>query len=530
MKILFLNPRIDAEHKISRGLEEKGISLLFPEDTSEVWQMLQLHGTTIDLAILHLEELGVGPEATLKLLERIKGDPYQADLPIVLTTDRWTDEECAQHQEGRFGVNAYLKWPFSEEALYGLIEPVLGGGEAPPPSLQDTPSISLQDQSSPSLQALLGSENPLAQSLPPLSQDLSINELSVKDLPVQQDISVQQDLSQPEGSVTVPSQSPSLRFELDASSSTLQEGSQLGSTNSSPEYPEHPEQDHELAQEMPYLFSGSQKNQDLLSQSGNVSAFFSEPVGDAVVPGGAAQSPDIETFKKYLLLREQDVAVLSNQLKAVHGQVAMLEQQLREEKGKNVELTHVVSEQKRKIGDFDKDKNLQKESFESDIQELRFQLKTKVDKARLLESQVRDVTEEMEHLKERVRTDIRKIRVREKELENRLEIMKKDSEALIGARENKIVELKRKVDLMEFNMDLLQDQYTREKENNEKLKERLAKAAQVVRVAGGLLDSNKENNAQSNRSSGTESGSISGSESVNTETVTSENKLSEQTN
>jgi hypothetical protein len=94
----------------------------------------------------------------------------------------------------------------------------------------------------------------------------------------------------------------------------------------------------------------------------------------------------------------------------------------------------------------------------------------------------------MERIKERVRVDIRKIRVREKELENRLEIMKKDSEVLMGARESKIVELKRKLDLLEFNMDLLQDQYAREKESSATLRERLAKAAQVVRVAGGLLD------------------------------------------
>ena len=94
----------------------------------------------------------------------------------------------------------------------------------------------------------------------------------------------------------------------------------------------------------------------------------------------------------------------------------------------------------------------------------------------------------MERLKDRVRMDIRKIRVREKELENRLEIMKKDSEALITARENKIIELKRKLDLLEFNMDLLQDQYAREKDSTAKLREKLARAAQVVRVAGGLLD------------------------------------------
>ena len=64
----------------------------------------------------------------------------------------------------------------------------------------------------------------------------------------------------------------------------------------------------------------------------------------------------------------------------------------------------------------------------------------------------------------------------------------------MGARENKIIELKNGFE--EFNMDLLQDQHTREKEHSTRLRERLAKAAQVVRVAGGLLDTGKETSVQ----------------------------------
>ncbi len=215
---------------------------------------------------------------------------------------------------------------------------------------------------------------------------------------------------------------------------------------------------------------------------------FALPLGDAVVPGGAAHAPDVETLKKYLLLREQDVAVLSSQLKAAKDQVKAVEEQLRIERGRCSELGHITGEQKRKLDEFEKEKQQAVDTLQSELTEMRFQLKAKTDKARVLDTQVREAAEEMERLKERVRADIRKIRVREKELENRLEIMKKDSEALISARENKIIELKRKLDLLEFNMDLLQNQHARERENSVKLRERLAKAAQVVRVAGGLLD------------------------------------------
>ena len=59
-----------------------------------------------------------------------------------------------------------------------------------------------------------------------------------------------------------------------------------------------------------------------------------------------------------------------------------------------------------------------------------------------------------ERLRERVRQDIRKIRAREKELENRIEMVKSETGAVLAARESMILELKRKLDTAEFNLDL----------------------------------------------------------------------------
>ncbi|MBL7715059.1 MAG: hypothetical protein JNL01_06285 [Bdellovibrionales bacterium] len=242
--------------------------------------------------------------------------------------------------------------------------------------------------------------------------------------------------------------------------------------------------DREVDQMMPYL------NRQGLGKGAAAALAFAQPLGDAVIPGGAAKSPDEETLKSYLLLREQDVAALSAQLRAAMDQIRNLEDKLRLESAKVVELSHVVEEQEARIQNFEQEKSKIEDSFQADLKELQFQAKSKTDKAKLLEKQVTAATEEVEHIKERVRQDIRKIRVREKELENRLEIMKKDSESLLSTREGKIIELKRKVDLLEFNMDLLQDQLNREREKSNELRGRLGKAAQVVRVAGGLLDSN----------------------------------------
>ncbi len=549
MKILFLNPHIDAGHQVAKALQARGLAVLFPADATEAKQVLQLHGTSIDLAIVHRE--GALPSeltAGLEFLRFVKSTPQHSDLPLILTSGQWGDAEFAEHQTTPEGVNAYLHWPFDENAILSMIDAVIGLPEveaAAPVAMPAAPSdfVEVTGEGSKSGVVLEDASNLFSQPLyeasetsirldapdvpddqpsiptaetgttgtlskitlegpmvtPPVAQtspapevavpaplegiELSGIELSpepsapaVTDAPRAEDpSSIAIDLPESASGVSIPTAMHSLESQLVEPQSVAEmqtEGDDL-----------------QAASEMPYLFGG---------RSGAAAGIaFAQPLGDAVIPGGAAQSPDLETMKKYLLLREQDVAALSAQLKTAKDQIRSLEETLRTERGRNVELSHTVDEQRKKIEGFEREKAIEVESLQREIDEAKFQLKAKTDKARVMEIQVREATEEMERLKERVRQDIRKIRVREKELENRLEIMKKDSEALIGARENKIVELKRKLDLVEFNMDLLQDQYAREKERAALLKERLTKAAQVVRVAGGLLDENGNDTSSS---------------------------------
>jgi hypothetical protein len=526
MKILFLNPYIDAEHNFSRALQSKGLAILFPADVGEAVQMLRLHGTSIDLAIVHREGYSAQEsDFGLKFISKAKADPSQVDLAIILTTQKWSDAECSQHQQGPEGVNAYLKYPFELDQLVQVIEAVTGQTLSTSPSEESSGPV-LEDASEVFLRPEVSISSSLSESIvleaPDFSSELSQNpqpslqiEVSEIEVPAASEslsgISVPTAIEIQESEIQIP-----IAEESTADSKESNDSIPVADLSAILDVPaaievlheqNHPQTELELsqvelsqsdesevAQEMPYLFSESRSpsfNTSNAFVNSHPALIFAEPLGDAVVPGGAAQSPDAETLKKYLLLREQDVGVLSSQLGATQDQIKLLEQLLKEEKGKNVELSHVVAEQKRKIDDSGKEKASEIDGLQADIDELKFQVKVKNDRGRVFETQAREAAEEMDRLKERVRNDIRKIRVREKELENRLEILKKDSEALISSREGKIIELKRKLDLLEFNMDLLQVQYTKEKENSTKLRERLARAAQVVKVAGGLLDSQK---------------------------------------
>ena len=491
MKIILLNPFINAEHSVARSLQKKGIGLLLATNPEEAWQILQLHGSSVDLAIIHREGTSqTDAEPGMKFITRVKGDAAQQDLPIIVTSGIWRDVEFARHQQTATGANAYLSAPFHEKQLTDLIEAVLGQ------TLQDEPTqaptgfpIAQTHDGGPEIHwtepveaqasgfsgaiqleevASLGDDTPSDHAL--LEPPAANNETSI--------ISIDDGLTTLSlgDDVALPPRPPS-RLEA------------VPPEFSDPPGLPIPEDDVAL-REMSYLFGDDPKVRGDSSRppaQTHHAALIGQPVGDSIVPGGASQAPDTETLKKYLMLREQDVSVLSSQLRTAQEQMQALESHLREERAKSEHLEQIKTEQDRKLEHLAHDKAAALEGVQGEIVELNFQLKSRSDKAKAMEYQVREAATEMERLKERVRVDIRKIRVRERELENRLEIVKKDSEALIGAREHKIIELKRKLDILEFNLDLLQNQYNREKENSTRLKDRLVKAAQVVKMAGGLL-------------------------------------------
>ena len=69
------------------------------------------------------------------------------------------------------------------------------------------------------------------------------------------------------------------------------------------------------------------------------------------------------------------------------------------------------------------------------------------------EEELDRVKKENDELKLRFQTDLRKVRVRERELETRSEIMKAENASVIHAKDELIVELKRQLEKLHFEID-----------------------------------------------------------------------------
>jgi DNA-binding NarL/FixJ family response regulator len=251
-----------------------------------------------------------------------------------------------------------------------------------------------------------------------------------------------------------------------------------------------PVSEAEAAKDLPYLFSGMAPATATATASGATRVVQTAPTISPLK--GGALSNDVETLKKYLAMREQDVSVLTAQLTYAKDELLKSEDTIKRLSLENEDLFKQLNDVRRQMGQHQQEMRSIARSRDGDLDQLRFEIKSKIDRIKFLEDRIEDSSKQYEHLKERVRVDIRKIRVREKELESKLEILKKDSETLIAARENKILELKRKLDLLEFNYDTLLDQNEAEKQNVVKVKEKLERINKVLKLAGGIIDTETE--------------------------------------
>ncbi len=504
MKALFFHPQINARHSLAKALQDKGVTCLYATTLDEALLLLSTHGKSIDFAFVHRE--GSRPEDKepgLRFIEKTRNDPEQSDLPVILTSGIWTEDEFYKHQQGPHGVNAYMAAPFKDKAVLDRIEAVLGEplGTAAPTPVPAAQAIEL----TPELPAAIGGpmlEDPSdiyekhSGSIPTAAHE-SI-QLAEPSIPTAASLSMAEPLLEAGGSFPEPA--APLHLDLPISPPPAMENAEpsIDLRPSADELPlvapgeplsisiqasalDDHQADAEAASALPYLFNGTRDQR-------RAPYVHAQPIGDAVVPGGAAHAPDLETLKKYLLLREQDVAVLTSQLQLMKERLNTVETEAHEFRVRNELLESQSQDQAKRIEGFDREKRVMAEAQESELSELRFRVKEKSEKSRNLELQLEKSTEELERIRERVKVDIRKIRAREKELENKLEITRRDAEAVIAAREVKILELKRKLDMLEFNADLLQAQVAKEKDQNTRLKDRLSRVSQIVRVAGGMLD------------------------------------------
>ena len=137
--------------------------------------------------------------------------------------------------------------------------------------------------------------------------------------------------------------------------------------------------------------------------------------------------------------------------------------------------------------------SLESKKLNDEVSEVRDRLKLFEEKKIILEEKNRLMAVELDKTAHKNKIDVKKVQMRERELEQKLELLKADSESQIRHRDLKILELKRKLDAMEFDIESISVQEKRSVESRFELEDKLDKALKTLRNAITVLEDESEN-------------------------------------
>src|SRR5690606_31045075 len=107
MKILLLNPNSESIQPAAALIEQRGWTVLSASQPEEAWQIAKLHGASLDLFIAHREGADQSSDTPgLRWIEKVKSDEILREIPWILTSSVWDENQFAAHQRGPMGANA----------------------------------------------------------------------------------------------------------------------------------------------------------------------------------------------------------------------------------------------------------------------------------------------------------------------------------------------------------------------------------------------------------------------------------------
>lgn len=116
-----------------------------------------------------------------------------------------------------------------------------------------------------------------------------------------------------------------------------------------------------------------------------------------------------------------------------------------------------------------------------ELEDLKYRLTMSEEKKALADEKARQAELRREKLEQKVRIDFNQVKQREKELESKLELLSMDVDSQVQSRDQKILELRRKIDALEFNMENASIKEQKSLEDKRKLEDRLSKIMKTLR-------------------------------------------------
>ncbi len=184
-----------------------------------------------------------------------------------------------------------------------------------------------------------------------------------------------------------------------------------------------------------------------------------KPQVDAVsaMPGSQLRPEQAEVLKKYIAIKEAEVRDLRDQIKAYQTILGKSNAALKTQVQRGQEVVTQLEVARRHEEALKKDLQEQRAQHEDELQLMKSDYAEKMRLAGNVEAQAEDFGRRREEWREKIREDLKRIRLKERELENKHELLKRDMQALLDSKDKHLLELKRKNDALELELESLEE-------------------------------------------------------------------------
>ena len=160
-----------------------------------------------------------------------------------------------------------------------------------------------------------------------------------------------------------------------------------------------------------------------------------------------------EPVNTSILGDESDMLRLQSTIRQLREEQKHLKEEVKKAKNKEKVLEENNLAIQAELDEIKIENTILKKRHSDQIGELNNKMRVSEDKRFIMEKKMKNYQKEFEKMDQKVRIDFSQVKQKEKELENQLELTSMDSEAQISSRDSKIIELKRKIDMLEFNIE-----------------------------------------------------------------------------
>jgi len=199
-------------------------------------------------------------------------------------------------------------------------------------------------------------------------------------------------------------------------------------------------------------------------------------------------SNQVDILKRYIELKEAEVRDLKHQQQQYQEHTEKSAIKLDSFIKHNRLLLAQVEEAHRTNARIQAEMEEERREHQEQMAVLRSDFEEKLKQAGATQDQLKDLMRKRDEFKEKVREDLKRIKLKERELENKYELLKNDTQTLLDAKDKQILDLRKKADALDLELEQFDE---RLRENSAVLNEVTIKKRRLIdtlKIAISLLE------------------------------------------